>query len=190
MFFFYFYAHRVKRGLRKHEQRVKPSFSPSLFYAITVGMTDSITPFTRIGGLYTKLLPEKGHGLFCSEPIEKGAVIETAPGLVMTGADLEKIDQTFLYNYYFSALRLPDYALMGLGITDKAKAGLLGLGLLSLCNHADRPNAVVEKEAERGRVLLTLRALRSISAEEEIAISYGAGWNDKEKSFRPAEEAS
>lgn len=139
-------------------------------------MTDTTTPFTRIAGLYSKILPGKGRGLFCLEEIGREIVIETAPGLVMTGRDLEMVDQSFLYNYYFPAVRLPDYALVGLGITDKTKAGILGLGLLSLCNHADRPNAAVEKEAERGQVLLTLRALRTISPQEEITISYGAGW--------------
>jgi hypothetical protein len=142
-------------------------------------MTDSIAPFERLAGMYTKIIPGKGHGVFCQNDIASGAVIESAPGLVITGTDLPLIDQSFLYNYYFSAKRLPDYALTGLGIVDKEKAGLLGLGLLSLCNHADKPNAEVLKEAERGRAILTLKALRSIPAEEEITISYGPNWQGK-----------
>ncbi len=146
-------------------------------------MQDAVNTFERAGGLYIKLVPGKGNGVFCQRGLEHGEIIETAPALVITPPDLAHIDQSFLYNYYFSAKALPDHALVPLGITDKDQAGLLALGLLSLCNHSDKPNAAVEKQYERGRALCVLRALRGIEADEEITISYGPAWKGAGKGF-------
>lgn len=146
-------------------------------------MDEAVNPFERIAGLYVRLVPGKGNGVFCQRSIEPDEIIEIAPALVITQPDLGFIDQSFLFNYYFSAKALPDHALVPLGITDKEQAGLLGLGLLSLCNHSDKPNAAVDKQYDRNRATCVLRALRGIEAGEEICISYGAGWKGAAKGF-------
>jgi len=53
---------------------------PSLFIASTEGM---------------------GRGVFTSEDIPKGTVIEISPVIVMTGGERKLLDQTLLHDYIF-----------------------------------------------------------------------------------------
>jgi len=91
-----------------------------------------------------------GHGLFASEGIAAGEVVNRTP-IVITG---ERVPRAFVRHVY----RLPDgrHALpRGDGI---------------MVNHSDRPNALVEIDVRERTV--SLIALRRIRRGEEITIDY------------------
>lgn len=130
----------------------------------------------RIDGLYLQDVASKGRGLFCSAPIQSDTVIEVCPTIVFDEADAGHIDKTNLYNYYFSTSFIADDAAADFRITKKDSAGLIALGLLSLCNHSEQPNADVKKIIQEKQIYFLLRAMRDLAANEEITIAYGKVW--------------
>ncbi len=97
----------------------------------------------------------KGRGIFATEFIPAGTVIERAPVLVMpAGEVLGTEDDTVLSHYLFE---------WGKGTV------ALALGYGSLYNHSYSPNARYEDE---GRQLKLYIALRDIQAGEEVTINY------------------
>ena len=105
--------------------------------------------------------PTRGRGVFARTAIAPGTVIEAAPALVIPDADCPALDRTIIHDYYFHWDGDPD----GVG------RGALGLGLVTLCNHASRPNAKVERNFGRGT--LDLVATDQIAPGEEVTIDYG-----------------
>ncbi len=102
----------------------------------------------------------KGRGVFATGPIAAGEVLETAPTVVLDRHDTDTIVGTTLDNYYFAHPRDPE-------------GGLLVLGVSSLLNHSDAPNAETEARQEEGLGwLVELRALRGIGAGEELTRRY------------------
>ena len=130
----------------------------------------------RHPGLYLEAVESKGVGLFCCDDIGKDSVIEAAPAVIFNDADAAHIDKTKLYNYYFEAPPLSEDKQRSDGITNSSKAGCMVMGVLSFCNHADTPNAAVEKTEQDGQIVFILKALRAIPAKTEILISYGRTW--------------
>lgn len=118
--------------------------------------------------LYVAPTKAMGLGVFCREDIAAGEVIEVAPVLFFSKDDAVHIDKTHLYNYYFSTAFLPKQ--------DSGKHGCLAMGTLSFCNHADDPNAMIEKVVEEPVVLFRLKAKRDIPKDTEIFITYGQVW--------------
>jgi SET domain-containing protein len=105
--------------------------------------------------------PERGRGVFAREPIVTGTVVEAAPVIIVPATECRLLDRTILHNYYFHWDGDPD----GEG------RGALGLGLVSLCNHASRPRARVDRNLVRHT--LDLVAITDIGPGEEITIDYG-----------------
>lgn len=101
--------------------------------------------------------PRGGRGVFTSEPIPKGALIEISPVIVLPGRDRPRIDGTKLHDYYFIW-----------GEKDDKCAIVLGYG--SLYNHAYQPNAEYTPDYEQRT--LDFYALRDIGAGEEITVNY------------------
>jgi len=130
----------------------------------------------RVSGLYIRNVAGKGRGVFCKDALKTGIEIESCPGIVFNEIDAAFIDKTILYNYYFSTKFLSEEAAFAFNIQDKNKAGIVALGMLSLCNHSENPNASVEKLIEDGSIRFSLRALKEIQPDEEILISYGTVW--------------
>ena len=93
--------------------------------------------------------------------IAPGTVIEAAPVLVIPAADCPALDRTIVHDYYFHWDGDPE----GLG------RGALALGLVTLCNHASRPNARVERNF--AQYTLDLIATGPIATGEEVTIDYG-----------------
>lgn len=118
--------------------------------------------------LFLQPVSNKGLGVFCLEDIEEGEVIETAPVIFFSKEDAAHIDKTSLYNYYFSTKFLPE--------KDEARAGCLAMGIMSLCNHDENPNAVIEKVVDEHAVIFRLKSLRKICSNNEILIHYGEIW--------------
>jgi SET domain-containing protein len=105
--------------------------------------------------------PERGRGVFARERIVAGTVVEAAPVIIVPATECGLLDRTILYNYYFHWDGDPD----GEG------RGALGLGLVSLCNHASRPRARVDRNFAQHT--LDLVAITDIGPGEEITINYG-----------------
>jgi uncharacterized protein len=99
----------------------------------------------------------KGRGVVATEAIAPETAIVTCPALVYDAADAARIAKTRLGDYNFR-------------FGDRQQRACIILGAISLCNHAERPNAeIVCNEREQ---TVTLVARVAIAAGEEICIKY------------------
>ena len=105
--------------------------------------------------------PGRGRGLFAVAEIAEGEIIDRACTVYIDAAQCTALDRMQpLGDFYFEHPR------------DK-EAGLMILGLASLCNHAEAPNAHVTYEESRGcGWIAILYALRDIRKHEEITYRY------------------
>ena len=110
-----------------------------------------------LGSLYIKQSSGKGKGIFTSEPIKAGTLVEIAPVIVLPVKDSTLIDQSFLYNYYF---------LWG----DAQKNYAICLGYGSLYNHSYGPNCIYETYYEEE--VIHFITIRDIAADEELTVNY------------------
>ncbi len=103
-------------------------------------------------------VPGKGRGVFATQPIERGALIERTAVLAMPESELELVRQTQLSDYLF-AWPLSDEI-----------GEAIAFGRISLANHADVPNTEYRRHLNQG--LMDWVALRPIAAGEELTIRY------------------
>lgn len=108
--------------------------------------------------------PGKGRGVFAQQNFKKGEVIETCPVIVLPSEEIDSLELTELYNYYFAWG--PD-----------SKDAAIALGYGSLYNHSYNPNARYYKDFENG--LLKYVCIRDIQKGEEITINYNCDPEDK-----------
>ena len=106
---------------------------------------------------------DMGRGVFTTDNIGKGTIIEVSPVIVMTGAERKLLDQTLLHDYIFEW-------------GDDRKSCAMALGYVPLYNHSYRSNCEYEMDYEEG--LITVRSVRRISEGEEVFINYNGDWND------------
>jgi SET domain-containing protein len=106
---------------------------------------------------------DMGRGVFTSENIDKGTVIEISPVIVLSGAERKLLDQTLLHDYIFEW-------------GDDRKSCCMALGYIPLYNHSYRSNCEYEMDFD-GRVI-SVKAVRFIKAGEEIFINYNGDWNN------------
>ena len=106
---------------------------------------------------------DRGRGIFCSEPIASGTIIENSPVIVLKQEERLMLDQTLLHDYIF---------LWG----SDEKECCLALGYLSLYNHDYRSNAEYVMDFSGRTIRIT--AVRNIKKNEEIFINYNGNWND------------
>lgn len=104
------------------------------------------------GSLYVKDVPGKGWGVFSSQKIEKGALIERAPVLALAG---EGPDELMHYLYFH-----------------EEQGYCVGLGYTSLYNHSHNPNTWWSIDS----MSITITAAENIEPDTEIVIDYG--WDD------------
>jgi hypothetical protein len=102
--------------------------------------------------------PGRGRGVFAARAFRAGNIIETCPVIVLAGSETALIDATRLYDYY-------------LGWEGDQAAIALGLG--SLYNHSDFPNAAYAKDYAAG--VIRVRAVADIPSGHEIFIRYNTG---------------
>src|SRR5438270_13818345 len=94
----------------------------------------------------------KGRGLLATEQIPERAAIVTCPVIVYDDADAGRISKTRLGDYNFR-------------FGERQNRACIILGVISLCNHAEEPNAEIVCDEEA--LTVTLVALRAIAAGEE-----------------------
>lgn len=108
--------------------------------------------------MYTiRTFKRKGRGLVATQGITAGAEIVTCPVIVYDDADAGRISKTRLGDYNFR-------------FGERQTRACIILGVISLCNHADEPNA--EIICDEAQLMVSLIALRPIAEGEEICIRY------------------
>jgi SET domain-containing protein len=104
--------------------------------------------------------PIKGRGVFATEAIAPGTVIEEAPVIILPADQCGTFDRTVVHDYYFHWDGDPE----GQG------RGALALGLVTLCNHSSRPRAHVRRNL--ARQTLSLVASAPLDRGDEVTIDY------------------
>lgn len=120
----------------------------------------------QIPGLYITYSEGKGRGVFTSQDIEKGAVIEVCPVIFIPKAELPIIHKTVLHDYYF---------LWGHDQEDCA----IALGFGSIYNHELMPNANFILDIEQQTI--DIEAIKDITAGDEITLNYHGEPGNAEK---------
>ncbi|KAF2184353.1 protein methyltransferase [Zopfia rhizophila CBS 207.26] len=123
-------------------------------------------PLQRCADLVIVSDTPKGRGVFASRNIPAKTVIDVCPVLVLGVEENENhIKHTSLYHYTYNWPIVDEN-----GNHKVTQAVIFGLG--SIYNHSTLDqNVGWERDAER--LIVTYRALRDISAGEELCISYG-----------------
>ncbi len=104
-----------------------------------------------------------GRGVFTSEDIDAGVVIEIAPVIVMSGEERKLLDQTLLHDYIFEW-------------GDDLQRCCMALGYVPVYNHSYQSNCEYEMDFEEE--LINIKTVRTIKAGEELFINYNGEWND------------
>jgi SET domain-containing protein len=111
----------------------------------------------RIPSLYVAKSRVAGRGVFTSENLPEGCLLEICPVIVIPEEEVHIIHQTVLHDYYYFW-----------GDEEKEAAIILGFG--SVYNHSFQPNA--ECIPDHDRRTFDYYTLRPIAAGEEITVNY------------------
>lgn len=114
----------------------------------------------RIPELYFGKSEIHGRGVFAAGDIVAGSLLEVCPVIIIPREQLPSIDATVLHDYYFFW-----------GEEEQDACIVLGLG--SLFNHSDKPNAECVPDYEHQN--FQYFASRDIKAGEELTIDYNGG---------------
>ena len=120
-------------------------------------------PVSKANGITVQLSSLHGRGVFACEKFSAGAIIETAPVILMEQQDKEFLQATSLFSYYF---------LVG----DATFPVALGLGCASLYNHSYTANAVYSISLKDETI--QIKACKKIMPGEEITLNYNGTPND------------
>ena len=113
----------------------------------------------HIPGLYI-LSNDKGRGIYTSEALHHGDVIEICPLIKIPKGQLLQLDQTIIYEYYFLW-------------EEEGYEACLALGYGSLYNHSSKPNAEILMDYDGNTIQIL--ATTKIEAGDEILIDYTGG---------------
>ena len=105
----------------------------------------------------------RGWGVFTSENIKAGTLLEISPVIVMSNKERKLLDQTLLHDYIFEWGPNSDQCCMA-------------LGYVPVYNHSYNSNC--EYEMDFGNSMIRIKAVCFINAGEELFINYNGNWND------------
>ena len=103
------------------------------------------------------------RGVFSSENIAAGTVLESSPVIVMSAADRLLLDKTPLHDYIFEWGEGKDQCCMA-------------LGYVPVYNHSYESNCEYEMDIDNRQI--SIKAVRDIRAGEELFINYNGDWNN------------
>ena len=113
----------------------------------------------RLHGLYVAHYGPRGRGVACREAIARDTLIELCPAIVLPPADLQRVHDSRLHDYYF--------------LWEEPGETAIALGYGSLYNHAEDANA--DYEMDFAAQTIAIIAQRDIAPDEEITIDYTDG---------------
>ena len=118
--------------------------------------------------LYLHILPSenRGKGVFTSEDIKSGTVLEISPVLIMEAADRIQLDKTRLHDYIFEW-------------GEKKEKCCMALGFIPIYNHSYFSNCEYFMNFEEETIFV--KTVRPIQKGEELTINYNGDWNDQAK---------
>lgn len=117
-----------------------------------------IMPFLYIGPT-----ENRGRGVYTSEDIGAGVVIEVSPVIVMSGDERKLLDQTLLHDYIFEW-------------GEEKNLCCMAMGYVPVYNHSYESNC--EYGMDYDQQLISVTTVRSIKAGEELLVNYNGDWND------------
>jgi len=107
--------------------------------------------------------PKRGRCVFANEPLTQKEVLERALTIPLPEDERPMHDASIIWHYYcVTEPFLPNHTI----------AGHLLLGIGSICNHSDSPNAILRWTENNCGVWATLEVLNTIEAHEEVTIKY------------------
>jgi len=116
---------------------------------------------------YLAIAPSKGgRGVFTTQDIPAGTIVEISPVIVLTAKERKTIEQTRLFDYIFEW-----------GVS--RKKGCIALGYVSLYNHEYSANC--DYDMDYGTNLMTIRTVKPIKTGDELSINYNADPDDETK---------
>jgi SET domain-containing protein len=107
-----------------------------------------------------------GRGIFTSENIEEGTIIEVSPVIVMSREERRLLDQTLLHDYIFEW-------------GEKKEQCCMALGYVPVYNHSYRSNCEYEMDFSTNSI--SIKTVRFVKAGEELYINYNGEWNDSKR---------
>ena len=107
-----------------------------------------------------------GRGVFTSERIPAGIVVEISPVVVMSKDDRAYLDKTLLHDYIFEWGKNKDKCCMA-------------LGLIPIYNHSYQSNCEYFMDYEEDTIMV--KTVRVIKNGEELTINYNGDCNDETK---------
>jgi uncharacterized protein len=106
---------------------------------------------------------DMGRGVFTSEDILAGTIVEVSPVIVMDLTARSLLDQTLLHDYIFEWGQ------------DQRQCAM-ALGYVAIYNHSGNSNCEYEMDYDDGTI--SVKTVRDIAAGEELFINYNGDWND------------
>jgi len=116
-----------------------------------------------LSSLYIAITKSMGLGVFTSENIDEGTIIEESPVIVMSNEERKLLDQTLLHDYIFEW-------------GEKKNQCCMALGYIPVYNHSYKSNC--EYEMDFKKKLISIKAVHFIKSGEELFINYNGDWND------------
>lgn len=104
-----------------------------------------------------------GNGVFTSQPIKTGTIVEVSPVIVMEHSERLLLDQTLLHDYIFE---------WGY----RKKQCCMALGYVPIYNHSFDSNCEYEMEFDKDLIRIT--AVKDIKKGEELFINYNGTYNN------------
>ncbi|SJZ48330.1 SET domain-containing protein [Sediminibacterium ginsengisoli] len=102
---------------------------------------------------------DRGRGVFTTEPLASGTIIEISPVLVLDPEERAHAEKTMLFDYIFEW-------------GDDYKSACVALGYLSMYNHSYSANCLYEMDYESETIRIT--TVKDVAAGEELFINYNA----------------
>ncbi|HKB44928.1 MAG TPA: SET domain-containing protein [Chitinophagaceae bacterium] len=109
-----------------------------------------------------------GRGVFTTENIEAGTLIEMSPVIVMSNEERKLLDRTLLHDYIFEWGAKKDHPI--------AIGCCMALGYIPIYNHSYKSNCEYEMDFELEQI--SVKAVHFIKAGDELFINYNGNWDD------------
>ncbi len=104
-----------------------------------------------------------GRGVYTSEDIAEGTIVEISPVVVMSAEERKLLDQTALHDYIFEW-------------GDDNKQCCMAMGYVAVYNHSYKSNCEYVMDYPNQQISIT--TVKDIKKGEELLINYNGDWDD------------